>query len=65
MILSKAEIPFQVLQNKDGDISNNEIFITSNGWFRSFLKKVGWHNILVHGEAASANMETVKDFCSI
>jgi hypothetical protein len=45
MILSKAKIPFQVIKNKDGDISNNEIFITGNGWFHRLWKKVGWHNI--------------------
>jgi hypothetical protein len=45
MILSKAKIPFHVLKNKDGDISNYEIFISSNGWFHHFWKKLGWRNI--------------------
>lgn len=62
MILWKAKTPFQLLKDKDDDISNYEILITSNGWFCRFWKKFDWHNIWVQGQAASANMEAVKDF---
>jgi hypothetical protein len=44
-----------MLKNKNGDISDNETVIISNGWVDPFWKKAGWHNI-------SNDMETVMNF---
>lgn len=53
-----------------GDLTKNnpgtsaETFKGSHGWFEKFKKRSGIHNVLRHGEAASANAEAAEKFIS-
>ncbi len=61
VICAKALSLFKTLKDKyEGECE--ETFVASNGWFYRYKNRVGWHNIKIQGEAASADHEAAKLF---
>ncbi|XP_057694746.1 tigger transposable element-derived protein 1-like [Corythoichthys intestinalis] len=46
----------------ESHLATEEEFKASHGWFEKFKKRTGIHSVVRHGEAASCDAETAKEF---
>lgn len=50
------------MKNQAGTSQESEVFKASHGWFANSKKRTGIHNVLRHGEGASADKVAAYEF---
>ncbi|CAL7938614.1 unnamed protein product [Xylocopa violacea] len=64
IICQKAKAIFAdlVKRTPGSSTSEEEVFKASRGWFEKFKRRTGIHSVARHGEAASSDLKTAKNF---
>ncbi|GCC23957.1 hypothetical protein chiPu_0002355 [Chiloscyllium punctatum] len=61
-IKEKARLLYADLKKDlSGSSADSDEFKASRGWFENFKKRTGIHSVVMHGEAASSNVEAVAN----
>jgi len=63
IICEKAKrLHADLIKGLPGSSADNEEFKASRGWFKNFKKRTGIHSVVMHGEAASSNVDAAAKF---
>ncbi|XP_055687379.1 tigger transposable element-derived protein 1-like [Lutzomyia longipalpis] len=65
IICQKARMIFHDLKESPKYAPCDAEFSASRGWFSRFKQRTGIHNVTLHGEAGSGNVEAAADFVQV